>query len=131
MGAMPEPIRELRFTPRNESRCLNELLFMPICRLCVVLAVSSLGLRALFAAEPVGSRGCMRTTITTTAAPVRRVDQGFCSVEADIFLVDGKLLVGHTRRSLKPERTLQATFLEPLKQRVVQNGGRVYKTARP
>lgn len=45
------------------------------------------------------------------------LDQGFCSVEADIFLVDGKLLVGHTRLSLRPDRTLQSLYLEPLRQR--------------
>jgi hypothetical protein len=54
------------------------------------------------------------------------LDQGLCSVEADIFLVDGKLLVGHTRRSLKAERTLESLYLEPLKERVAKNGGRVY-----
>jgi hypothetical protein len=59
------------------------------------------------------------------------LDQGFCSVEADIFLIDGKLLVGHTRASLRPERSLQALYLEPLKQRVVQSGGRVYKNGPP
>jgi Glycerophosphoryl diester phosphodiesterase family len=59
------------------------------------------------------------------------LDQGFCSVEADIFLVDGKLLVGHTRRSLRPERSLQALYLEPLKERATKNGGRVYKNGPP
>src|ERR1700722_3090172 len=54
------------------------------------------------------------------------LDQGLCSVEADIFLVDGQLLVGHTRRSLKPERTLESLYLVPLKERVDKNGGRVY-----
>src|SRR5258708_18978619 len=33
------------------------------------------------------------------------LDDGFCSVEADIFLVDGQLLVAHTRTSVKPGRT--------------------------
>ena len=55
------------------------------------------------------------------------LDQGLCSVEADIFLVDGQLLVGHTRRSLKPERTLASLYLVPLKERVAKNGGRVYR----
>lgn len=55
------------------------------------------------------------------------LDHGFCSVEADIFLVDGKLLVGHTRADLRPERTLEALYLEPLRQRVRENGGRVYR----
>lgn len=55
------------------------------------------------------------------------LEQGLCSVEADIFLVDGQLLVGHTRRSLKPERTLESLYLIPLKERVEKNSGRVYR----
>ena len=54
------------------------------------------------------------------------LDNGFCSVEADIFLVDGKLLVAHDRKGLKPERTLQALYLDPLRERVRANGGHVY-----
>ena len=54
------------------------------------------------------------------------LDQGFCSVEADIYLVDGQLLVAHERNEVRPERTLQALYLEPLRQRVRQNNGRVY-----
>jgi hypothetical protein len=54
------------------------------------------------------------------------LDQGFCSVEADIYLVDGQLLVAHDRNQVKPERTLQALYLDPLRQRVRANGGRVY-----
>ena len=45
------------------------------------------------------------------------LDQGFCSVEADIFLKDGQLLVAHTVLDLKPERTLQKLYLDPLRQR--------------
>lgn len=55
------------------------------------------------------------------------LDHGFCSVEADIFLVDGQLLVGHVPAELKPERTLQAFYLDPLRHRVQDNGGRVYR----
>jgi hypothetical protein len=54
------------------------------------------------------------------------IDQGFGSVEADIFLVEGKLLVGHTRGALKPDRTLEALYLAPLAERVHANGGHVY-----
>ncbi len=54
------------------------------------------------------------------------LDQGFCSVEADIYLVDGQLLVGHDRHELTPGRTLQRLYLDPLQQRVRQHGGRVY-----
>lgn len=52
--------------------------------------------------------------------------QGFCSVEADIHLVDGELLVAHDRPDVNPERTLESLYLEPLKQRVSKNDGRVY-----
>ncbi len=52
---------------------------------------------------------------------------GFNSVEADVFLTDGRLLVGHTLKDLKPERTLEALYLDPLRARVKSNGGRVYR----
>src|ERR1043166_3466380 len=35
------------------------------------------------------------------------LDQGFCSIEADVWLVDGKLLVAHDRDRGKSERTLE------------------------
>ena len=54
------------------------------------------------------------------------LDRGFCSIEADVWLVDGQLLVAHDRAKVKPERTLQALYLDPLLARVKQNGGRVY-----
>jgi glycerophosphoryl diester phosphodiesterase len=54
------------------------------------------------------------------------LDHGFTSVEADIFLVDGNLLVGHDRDALKPDRTLESLYLTPLAERVHQNGGHVY-----
>ena len=55
------------------------------------------------------------------------LDCGFCSVEADIFLVDGKLLVAHKQEEVRPERTLEALYLAPLRRRVRANGGRVYR----
>jgi len=54
------------------------------------------------------------------------LEQGFCSVEADIYLVDEKLLVAHERSQTKPEKTLQALYLDPLRDRVKKNRGRVY-----
>ena len=46
------------------------------------------------------------------------LDHGFCSVEADVYLVDGKLWVAHDRKDLKPDRTLKSLYLDPLAQRV-------------
>jgi hypothetical protein len=55
------------------------------------------------------------------------LDHGFTGVEADIWLVNGKLLVAHEEAHIKPERTLEALYLDPLKKRVAENGGRVYR----
>ncbi|TDC06050.1 hypothetical protein E1267_17730 [Nonomuraea longispora] len=42
------------------------------------------------------------------------LDHGFTSVEADIYLVDGELRVGHDPEDLRPGRTLQSLYLDPL-----------------
>lgn len=55
------------------------------------------------------------------------LDQGFCSVEADIWLTKEGLQVGHTPFALKPGRTLQSLYLDPLKERIKAQGGRVYR----
>jgi hypothetical protein len=54
------------------------------------------------------------------------LDQGFCSVEADVFLENGALLVGHFAWQLRPERTLEKLYLDPLRARVQANAGHVY-----
>ncbi len=38
----------------------------------------------------------------------------FDSVEADVFLVQGRLLVAHTKKKLDPSRTLESMYLAPL-----------------
>jgi len=55
------------------------------------------------------------------------LDLGFCSIELDVHLVDGKLLVAHDRRDLRPNRTLQSIYFDPLRQRAKENGGRLYR----
>src|SRR6185503_14666840 len=54
------------------------------------------------------------------------LERGFCSVEADIYLVEGQLLVAHDRGKVSPTRTLQALYLDPLRERVNSNGSRVF-----
>ena len=54
------------------------------------------------------------------------LSHGFCSVEADVYLVDGRFLVAHTRSQVKAERTLEGLYLDPLQERVRKNGGHVY-----
>lgn len=53
---------------------------------------------------------------------------GFTSVEADVFLQNGQLLVAHESFQTSPERTLQSLYLDPLARLVRQNSGSVYPT---
>ena len=85
---------------------------------------------ALVLAERANAEGTQAVSVT----PLRRahahndylharplidaLDNGFCSVEADVFLVDGELRVGHDRDKLRPGRTLQSLYLEPLRRRI-------------
>lgn len=59
------------------------------------------------------------------------LDNGFCSVEADIYLINGRLLVAHNREATKPDATLQSLYLDPLRERVRRNGGRVFSNGPP
>ena len=51
----------------------------------------------------------------------------FCSIEVDVFLEDGKFLVGHDRDELREDRTLERLYLDPLKKKVLDGQGYVYK----
>ncbi|MFH9551719.1 phosphatidylinositol-specific phospholipase C/glycerophosphodiester phosphodiesterase family protein [Streptomyces sp. NPDC017435] len=55
------------------------------------------------------------------------LDHRFGSVEADIFLVDGELLVAHSADELDPARTLDTLYLAPLAARVRAERGSVYR----
>ena len=100
-------------------RCL--FLFVPVAAIAV--AVTSF----VHAAEKPLIRAHAHNDYLHERPLLDALDHGFCSVEADIFLVDGELLVAHTKRELSPERTLRTLYLDPLRQQINDNGGRVYK----
>src|SRR5688572_16466467 len=54
------------------------------------------------------------------------LEHGFTSVEADIWLRDGQLMIGHDESDLDPTRTLESLYLEPLQAQVAENNGSVY-----
>ncbi len=58
------------------------------------------------------------------------LQHGFTSVEADVILQDGDLMVGHSRFELREDRTLTALYLAPLAKRVSENDGQVYRAAK-
>ena len=59
------------------------------------------------------------------------LDHGFTSVEADVFLVEGDLLVAHTRAELDASHTFRKLYLEPLRERVRAGDGHVYPGSDP
>lgn len=59
------------------------------------------------------------------------LDCGFCSVEADVSLVKGQLLVAHAPEDVELGRSLQSLYLDPLKLRIGTNGGRVFPNGPP
>jgi hypothetical protein len=55
------------------------------------------------------------------------LDEGFTSVEADIYLVGDELLVAHDPEDLDPARTLASLYLDPLRDRVIRHHGAVHR----
>lgn len=58
------------------------------------------------------------------------LDNGFKSVEADVWLIDGELVVSHDDPRLattaQPKGTLESLYLKPLRERIKKSGGSVY-----
>lgn len=54
------------------------------------------------------------------------LDRGFTSVEADVWLVDGRLLVGHDREDVMSGRSLEDLYLAPLEALTRKHAGQVY-----
>lgn len=63
------------------------------------------------------------------------LDQGFSSVEADVYVAPlpgalanaTGLYVAHDPQDIRPDKTLAALYLEPLKARAAENGGCIHK----
>ena len=56
-------------------------------------------------------------------------NEGFGSIEADIFLRQDSLVVAHSEKELALQRTLQAYYLDPLAACVRKNGGQPFANA--
>jgi glycerophosphoryl diester phosphodiesterase family protein len=54
------------------------------------------------------------------------LDNGFTSIEADVWLVNDQLLIGHSFFQLHPDVTFASEYLEPLARRVAAHAGHVY-----
>ncbi len=54
------------------------------------------------------------------------LENGFTNIEADVFLLHGKLIVAHTFPYFKSNRTLESLYLKPLSERIAKNKGVVF-----
>ena len=54
------------------------------------------------------------------------LENGFCSIEADVHLIDGQLLVAHQREQCRADRSLASLYLDPLLARSRANGGQIF-----
>lgn len=53
----------------------------------------------------------------------------FGSIEADVFLVKGKLWVAHTEKELSADRTLESLYLDNISKQIKLNKGNIYPDA--
>ena len=58
-------------------------------------------------------------------------EAGAASIEAEIWLVEGALYVGHDRKDITEDRMLLGMYLEPIRQVMQRNGGQPYADGRP
>ncbi len=99
-------------------------------RILVLALVGTLS--SAVAAEPVPLPAAHAHNDYLQARPLLdALDHGFGSIEADVWLVDGTLLVAHDLKAVKPERSLPALYLDPLRARVRRQRGRVYADGPP
>jgi hypothetical protein len=90
------------------------------------LLLSLLLVPSLLAAEPAPLPRAHAHNDYEHARPLLdALDRGFGSVEADVWLVGGELLVAHDRKDVQPARTLRSLYLEPLRERARRNRGAV------
>ncbi|MGL1890086.1 MAG: phosphatidylinositol-specific phospholipase C/glycerophosphodiester phosphodiesterase family protein [Spirochaetaceae bacterium] len=54
------------------------------------------------------------------------LEMGFCSIEVDVWLVKGELLVAHDRKDVSESKTLTSLYLEPLRKMLNSNQGKIY-----
>jgi hypothetical protein len=59
------------------------------------------------------------------------LENGFRSIEADVFAIGDSLYVAHNRKDIKPGRTLRALYLEPLMEYISEDQFAIYDSASP
>ena len=107
---------------------------MPICYFCEMryLLLSLAGL--LFFCLPAVAQdtlalvchGHSHNDYTRNRPLLDALDNGFMSIEVDVFYRKGDIKVAHTSLGIRKKKNLKNLYLEPLRKRVKENGGKVY-----
>jgi glycerophosphoryl diester phosphodiesterase len=88
-------------------------------RLLLLAAISFSGCRSDPALPPCAADGLTHFHAHNDYGHARplfdALEHGAASVEADVWLADGVLSVAHDREQVRPERTLEALYLQPLR----------------
>lgn len=61
----------------------------------------------------------------------RSLRNGFTHIEADTYCVFGRIFIGHDPSQLRPGRTLQKLYLDPLRHHVQDHQGKVFADGTP
>jgi len=96
----------------------------------MALLLAGCAMAATLARQPLPHCGHAHNDYLHRAALHDALQHGFASAEADIFLIDGELRVGHERWLLR-QGTLQTLYLEPLRQIANANGGHITADGAP
>lgn len=97
---------------------MNKLLFS----LLLIMNLSSFAQPASYSVANAHSHNDYEQPVPLFAA----YNEGFGSIEADIFWHNGELLVAHTPKELALHRTLEELYLKPLQVFVEKNKGHIY-----
>jgi hypothetical protein len=82
----------------------------------LLLFFSALGISGAVAVGPALPNAHAHNDYEHTRPLHDALSHGFTSVEADIYLVDGRLLVAHDKEDITPANTLERLYLDPLKE---------------
>ena len=95
------------------------------CALALVSAVGCGGVarsQTLDGCTPVGLPAYSHNDYENSRPLADAVENGFRGVEADVFLVDGLLRLGHDRRAAQRGRDFEEVYLKPLRERISRCG---------
>ena len=93
-------------------------------KILIIFAAAALSL-TLQAQRPIAYHS--HNDYNRTAPFWEAYSQHCTSIEADVFLHDGEILVAHNREDVSADRSLRTMYIEPIVKKFRENGGRMWK----